>query len=477
MATVIIGLTSYNRAAFLSQCIDSILNQTYKDFELLIIDDASTDNSRDVISHYAALDPRVKYIVHEKNWGRSGFYDLASKIDCKYLAVAHDDDLWAKDKLEKQVAFLEEHSEFGVCFTSVSYIDDKGNETEALNSVDPFVAEEKNRFQWLRFFFQNGNAFCHPSVLMRKDVVLNCDMHAYGFSSLPDMYIWIQVLMKYEIKVLPEKLTFFRVHDDGSNVSAADPKKLNKVYTEMFFVYELYRDLKDQNDLVRVFPEAKFYIEGKSYFCSDFILAMMALNLNTYDPCKLFGLKLLFDLIQDDNQREMLESVYGFGTKDFNKLKMEHAIFVTPQMGCSKLYYGIADNEFTEDNVEEYYFSPEYDENNTIIAKFNTMAIKGLTGRIRFDPVDNLSVSCRLIYSRIDDEDFKLDSKNAFTKLDDGSDVFLTLDPIYESQREVKFGEQIEIAFVVERVDQDSVAYKISKSLSPSLIGRFRKRR
>lgn len=475
MAKVTIGLTSYNRAEFLGQCIESILSQTYEDFELLIIDDASTDNSKEVIEYYASLDARVKFVIHESNWGRSGFYDLAPTLDTKYLAVAHDDDLWSKDKLEKQVAFLEENPGTGVCFTSVGYIDNYGNEINGFSGTTPFVIEDKDRFQWLRYFFQYGNAFCHPSVLMRREVCLNCDMRTYGLSSLPDMLIWIRVLLKYEVKVLDERLSFFRIHDDGTNVSALHPGKLNKVYTEMFFVYEAYRELRDKDDMLRVFPEAKKYLDERSLFCSDFVLAMMALDLKPNDPCKLFGLKLIFSLMQDDSQREILGRYYGFGTKQFNRLKIDNAIFSIPQVGCAKLYYDVEAKGFSEENVEEFYFPLTFDPENMVVAKFNTDPIRGAFGKIRFDPVDNMSVSCRLVSVKIDGIDLKLNARNAFVTLDDKTDVFLTLDPRYEAEEEIRFGEHIEITFIVEQIDQDKVIKRIHKLSKHSIFDRLKK--
>ncbi|MBR3745689.1 MAG: glycosyltransferase family 2 protein, partial [Selenomonadaceae bacterium] len=101
-------LTSYNHAAYISAAIESVLNQTFTDFELLIVDDGSTDNSREIIKQYN--DPRIKFFLYEKNRGPVIAIDDALKsAHGKYIAVHHSDDLWTLDKLARQVEFLDTH--------------------------------------------------------------------------------------------------------------------------------------------------------------------------------------------------------------------------------------------------------------------------------------------------------------------------------------------------------------------------------
>ena len=104
---VTVWLTSYNHEKYLRESIDSILAQTFSDFELYIIDDNSTDNSWEIIKSYQ--DHRIHCIHHEKNLGHSDLEKLYPIFNTQYLAIAHSDDKWAPDKLEKQVAYLYAH--------------------------------------------------------------------------------------------------------------------------------------------------------------------------------------------------------------------------------------------------------------------------------------------------------------------------------------------------------------------------------
>ncbi|MBL0268159.1 MAG: glycosyltransferase family 2 protein [Chitinophagaceae bacterium] len=110
-------------------CIESVLNQTYSDFELIIGDDASTDGSWDIIQSYT--DPRIHAYRHETNrmGGIINELVLSGRVSSDYIAIHSSDDIWEPQKLEKQVAFLDAHAHIGAIFTNVSII---GEESELL---------------------------------------------------------------------------------------------------------------------------------------------------------------------------------------------------------------------------------------------------------------------------------------------------------------------------------------------------------
>lgn len=98
-------LTSYNHSKYIRKSIESVLKQTYTDFELIIWDDASTDNSWNIISEYT--DERIRAIRNESNQYMAYFRNAVSEVaQGEYIAIHHSDDVWGADKLEKQVAFL-----------------------------------------------------------------------------------------------------------------------------------------------------------------------------------------------------------------------------------------------------------------------------------------------------------------------------------------------------------------------------------
>ena len=126
MPKVSVILSSYNHAPYVAEAIESVLHQTFRDFELLIFDDGSTDGSADIIRTFR--DERIKTFLYEKNRGPLEIArEAASAVQGKYLAVHHSDDAWESKKLEKQVHFLDMHPEHVACFTLVQFMDENGN--------------------------------------------------------------------------------------------------------------------------------------------------------------------------------------------------------------------------------------------------------------------------------------------------------------------------------------------------------------
>lgn len=117
---VSIIMPSYNTAGFIEETIESVLNQTYTDWELIIVDDCSSDNTDEIIKKYLS-DERIKYFKNEKNSGAAVSRNKAlSEAKGKWIAFLDSDDLWSKDKLEKQVSFMAKN---GYHFSYTNYIE------------------------------------------------------------------------------------------------------------------------------------------------------------------------------------------------------------------------------------------------------------------------------------------------------------------------------------------------------------------
>lgn len=124
---VSIIMPAYNCADFLDITLDSVINQTYKNWEIIVVDDCSTDNTQDVIREYRNKDSRIKYHKLESNSGAAVARNTAIKLATgKYLAFLDSDDVWFPDKLTKQIDFMESNNYLFSC-TSYTKIDEKGN--------------------------------------------------------------------------------------------------------------------------------------------------------------------------------------------------------------------------------------------------------------------------------------------------------------------------------------------------------------
>lgn len=312
MPKVSVLLSSYNHANYLKKSIDSILNQTYSDFELIIVDDCSSDNSWNVIKSYK--DKRIRKIRHKTNKGSILTRELVESFNGEYFAVAHCDDYWEKTKLEKQVKFLEKHLEIAACFTYVKLVDENDNEIGDVVYTN-FNVENRSRFEWLNYFFYYGNCLCHPSILIRKSVQLKCNLFSYALKSLPDFYRWVKLCLYYDIYIYPEKLTNFRIRRGGLNTSGYRYDNIVRCTFEITKILELYEKLDDES-FVKVFPQSKMY-QKDNYFSSSFALARICIDEIGSKPYIDFGLHLIYQLFQDEKNRKNMIEKYNYTTKNF----------------------------------------------------------------------------------------------------------------------------------------------------------------
>jgi glycosyltransferase involved in cell wall biosynthesis len=328
MPRVSVILTSFNHEKYLREAIESVLAQTYTDFELIIWDDFSSDNSWAIINSYS--DPRIKVFRSEQTRRyviNRAIHEVASG---EYIAIQHSDDIWEAEKLEKQVAFLDSHLEFGAVFTNALAI---GEDSSLLNISEHtyssiFDQPNRTRHQWLNHFFYHGNALCHPSVLIRKQCYENCGVYQQGLAQLPDFDMWIRLCFKYEIYVLPEKLVRFRVRDNEANTSGNRPDARIRVCTESHECLKNYLMVPSLDELIAIFPAAKKYT-GKSCNQSNlhFIIAMLCLSEHVQPFFWMFGIDILFELFKDKSNAEQIKSNHEFDYLDLIRLTGERDLF------------------------------------------------------------------------------------------------------------------------------------------------------
>jgi glycosyltransferase involved in cell wall biosynthesis len=322
MPKVSVILTSYNHAEFLKQAIESVLEQTFKDFELIIWDDASADNSWEIINSYQ--DPRIKAYRNERNlWGGNINRALA-KASGKYIAIHHSDDIWMPEKLEKQVGYLDANPGTGAVFTLAEIINDDGGifSDEDHFYFKIFEQENRTRHQWLSRFFYKGNCLCHPSVLIRKKCYDTIGRYDERLAQLPDFDMWIRLCLKYDIHIFQEKLIQFRVLKNEANGSGRRPESNRRTRFESIKVLNNYLGINSKDEFIEIFPEANNVIPEKYLSNPDmikFAAAQLALKAGQ-DTHRVFAKDALYDLISRPETAEKLEEFACFAHGDFKKL-------------------------------------------------------------------------------------------------------------------------------------------------------------
>ena len=218
---VSVFISSYNHARYLPACLDSILGQTFEDFELVIVDDGSSDESHALLCEYQQRYPRkVRYFWHpgHANRGISISCNLAlDKARGKYLAWCGSDDIWLPQKLEQQVRYLETHPQVGLVYGRVSLIDSQGSPMPGELGLD--ISAEGSPVarllegNWVPASTATVRRACLDQVgVFDEDLVYS------------DWDLWIRVVSHWKSGYQPILQAGYRVH--SSNVSVGiDPKK------------------------------------------------------------------------------------------------------------------------------------------------------------------------------------------------------------------------------------------------------------
>jgi len=319
-------LSVRNEERFLGEAIQSILAQTYRDFELIIWDDASTDNTWSIIEQYndnrilAFRNDIQRFVTYNVN---KAFSEIAVG---EYISLHDADDVWEPEKLEKQMNFLEQHLEIGAVFSWANIIDDNGN----LDNDSPirklFVQSNRTRHEWLRYFFTTGNALCNPSVLVRKQCLDDCGTNNLAMWQFHDFDMWLRLCFKYEIHVLPEYLVKVRRKSDRSNSSAHSDLTFNRNCFEYYMMLNHYCNITSVEEFLRIFPSSeKHCIHPDADL--DFALAMTAIEYDLSPIRRLFGLQLLHKLVSSPERAEKIRTVHHFDYRDFADITKQMSIF------------------------------------------------------------------------------------------------------------------------------------------------------
>lgn len=213
MPLVSVIVPNYNHSNFLRKRLDSILNQTFRNFELIILDDASTDNSREIILEYAKRNPAIITCYNEKNSG-GPFKQWNKGVDLssgEYLWIAESDDYSDPDFLKKTVAEMIKSVKTGLVFCD-TWIRDEEKRIKYLRSDKIKSPGINQKYLTLHSFVRNPipNVSC---VLFRKSAFLDAGKADESMKYCGDWYIYLKIFKTCDIVYIPEPLSTFRLHD------------------------------------------------------------------------------------------------------------------------------------------------------------------------------------------------------------------------------------------------------------------------
>jgi glycosyltransferase involved in cell wall biosynthesis len=206
----------YNAEAFVATAIDSVLRQSFTQFELLIISDGSSDRSAEIITSFR--DERIRFINNERNLGLIATLNSGIRLASgKFIARMDADDVCLPDRLSKQVAFLEQRVDVAVVASLVDFINTDGEVTGNWSTDQSAVSEQD-----IALVMARTNCIAHPSVIMRTEIARKY-LYQTNQKGAEDWDLWLRLLADgHRIAKISEVLLHYRIHPDS--ITAGDKR-------------------------------------------------------------------------------------------------------------------------------------------------------------------------------------------------------------------------------------------------------------
>lgn len=268
MPKVSICVPAYNAAIYLPTTLQSILNQTFQNFEVIIADDCSTDNTQQIIQNFP--DKRIRYFKNEKNLGWVANMNRCLKeAQGPYICILNADDGWRESFLKTMISVLDQNPKVGLIFSAYHIIDASGKE---LKLVEPY---SQNRFFKGKDFFAADvlqNIVGSPTVMVRQECYRTAGLYDPQFLYMADWETWLRIALQYDVAYIAKPLAFWRLHpinlssglELGNRHFCEEWKILQKIFKQV---------LPDTRKWKPLFTQARLASAKRLYGCAQHHLA------------------------------------------------------------------------------------------------------------------------------------------------------------------------------------------------------------
>lgn len=232
---VSVVIPTYNASNFLIRAIQSVVNQTYKNWELIIVDDGSTDHTRQIVEEFQKKDSRIKYFF-QNNKGQGAARNLGIKIaNGAYIAFLDSDDEFYENKLERVMSYFVKDKNIAFIYSDASIIGDNLYQKRRSEVVTPYSGKI-----YIKLLF--NNFITTSTVVVKKEVLKNCGLFDESdlLRNFEDYDLWLRIAKKYKIEYIPEVLTKYYFVPKMTSW-----KKKQRAYKAMIYIY--YKNLKIAN--------------------------------------------------------------------------------------------------------------------------------------------------------------------------------------------------------------------------------------
>ncbi|WP_337045202.1 glycosyltransferase family 2 protein [Emticicia sp. 17c] len=214
MPSISVLMPVFNAERYVREAIESILNQTYKDFELIVLNDASTDKSKEIILSFK--DPRIVYLENEKNGGLSFSRNrLLAEAKGEFIAWLDADDIAYSERLQEEVSFLQNHQDHAMVAGWARLVNSAGEPTG--DFIKSFIPNK-----YLSALLLFVNYFVQSSVMIRKSCLPEIH-YKPDFPPTEDYELWVRIAANYPVAILPKILVDYRIHTN--NISSVQQQR------------------------------------------------------------------------------------------------------------------------------------------------------------------------------------------------------------------------------------------------------------
>lgn len=228
---VSICIPSYNRAAMIPKAIQSALNQTYTNIEVIVVDNASTDNTAEVVSDFH--DSRLKHVKNERNLGIFGNFNRCVEVSKgNYIHILHSDDYIDAKFTETCVAFLESHPDVAMTFGSVQPAIDDAEQKEH-TPASPVIFDVPDGFKKI---LETRSFISCPTVMMRREVYDSIGFYSMEYPYSGDFYQWLRIAQRFKIASVPNSILYYRTGNHSESFYLLFKTPLGYIDTIKVFV-------------------------------------------------------------------------------------------------------------------------------------------------------------------------------------------------------------------------------------------------
>lgn len=314
-------ISYYNDEAFLRQSIESVLSQTYTNFELLLLNHATTDSSREIAHSYR--DTRIKHIDMDKNMGASGGYiyeNFLKYAKGEYIKGFSADDILLPNAIELLVTHMQANPQLGLLGGAMKFIDHEGNSLEG--PPQEHITKNYSTEECIKFLANGSTPFACPTVMVTREAYFNAYVSP-ALIYLADVQFWSSIVFQgYECANLSEPICLYRCHPEQMSSLGTIYFRRNLILFEHSLFNEMLYVIKDPKIVKIICEKSPFFhlidtIDPELY---PFVLHHYYLYFSSYQNDKIVSFIKISDMLKSEELRHKIDEAFSYTLKDLRDL-------------------------------------------------------------------------------------------------------------------------------------------------------------